>query len=293
MLAPTQAASSQCLLGRPCVVRLNFVRPPDPHSTGRPVAWSRRDKSHRVALTAVASESGALAWGPDPLEDLRLLLQEDLDGPVPFATVAGLAGQSEVAHAVGATPALGVDVLDLERHVRLAAIRACACHIEQVLPQLVAGERALLGRDAGDLGVLDLLEVELDQLLRRRGDRTEPKEPADPGEHVGDAAFEARREPTLPSRPVIEPRWAVARLAGAAASTEGRTVGERRLDRRAPCSISIAATTRPVSSWTMAKPVVFEPGSILIRCSPPGGMSPPDPEDDRRGIAGRSPPAPA
>ena len=61
MLAPTHAASNQCVLGRPRVERLNLVRPPDPHSTGRPVAWSRRYNSQRVVLTTVASLSGALA----------------------------------------------------------------------------------------------------------------------------------------------------------------------------------------------------------------------------------------
>src|ERR1700682_2767014 len=231
---------------------------------------------------------GVRKWGlglaPDPLEDLRLLLQEDLDGPVPFATVAGLAGQGEVAHAVGATPALGVDVLDLERHVRLAAIRARAVPLlEQVLPQLVAGERALLGRDARDLGVLDLLKVELDQLLRRRGDRTEPKEPADPGEHVGDAAFEARREPTLPSRPGIEPRGAVARLAGAAASTEGRTVGERRLDRRAPVLDLDRGDDPPCLLLDDGQAGRLRAGGGLDSMTAPGGDVAPIREDDREG----------
>ena len=235
VLAPTQAASNQCVLGSPRVVRLNLVRPARPALDRQ----ARRLEPTGQLPPRGVDRRGVREWGlglaPDPLEDLRLLLQEDLDGPVPFATVAGLAGQGEVAHAVGATPALGVDVLDLERHVGLAAIRARAVPLlEQVLPQLVPGERALLVRDARDLGVLDLLEVELDQLLGRRGDRTEPKEPADPGQDVGDAAFEARREPTLPSRPVVEPRWAVARLAGAAASTEGPACLERRLDGLAP-----------------------------------------------------------
>jgi hypothetical protein len=94
-------------------------------------------------------------------------------------------------------------------------------------------ERALLVLDARDLGILDLLEVELDQLLGRRGDRAEPEEPPDPGEHVGDAALQARREPTRTPRPVIEPLWAIACLAGPPAASQRSPGVERRLDRRA------------------------------------------------------------
>jgi hypothetical protein len=41
VLFPTLAASSQWVFGRFRVVRLNFVKPPLPHSTGSPLAFSR------------------------------------------------------------------------------------------------------------------------------------------------------------------------------------------------------------------------------------------------------------
>lgn len=59
--APTQAASSQCALGRCRVQRLYFVLPPVPTSTGSPVAFIRRYNAQRVVLTAVASFNGFLA----------------------------------------------------------------------------------------------------------------------------------------------------------------------------------------------------------------------------------------
>src|SRR5215475_6917410 len=36
VLLPTQAASIQCAFGKPLTVRLYFVKPPDPHSNGKP-----------------------------------------------------------------------------------------------------------------------------------------------------------------------------------------------------------------------------------------------------------------
>ena len=168
--------------------------------------------------------------------------REALDRAVPLATVAGRAGQAEVAHAVGAALALGVDVLDLQRHIGLAARRARAPELlEPVFPQLGAGRCPLLGRDAGDLGILPLLEVELDQLLREGRDRHQSSEPSDPGEHVGDSAQPARREPTLGLLLGFRvrgfgdaPQPTVARRAGPPSATEGLASEPQRRDRKAP-----------------------------------------------------------
>ena len=59
--SPTQAASRACPLGIPSRVRLNLVWPPVPVDTGKPVAFKVLKSTHRVALTAAASLSGALA----------------------------------------------------------------------------------------------------------------------------------------------------------------------------------------------------------------------------------------
>src|SRR5260370_2695129 len=60
-LLPTQAASIQCAFGSPLCVRLNLVRPPEPHSMGRPSCLRRSYRAHLVVLTAAASLRGALA----------------------------------------------------------------------------------------------------------------------------------------------------------------------------------------------------------------------------------------
>lgn len=44
---PTQAASIQCFFRYPCAVRLYFVRPPVPHSTGKPAVFNRSNRAHR------------------------------------------------------------------------------------------------------------------------------------------------------------------------------------------------------------------------------------------------------
>src|SRR5579864_1896293 len=46
VLLPTHTASSQCSFGSARPVRLNFVRPPEPHSIGRPKVRRRSYKAH-------------------------------------------------------------------------------------------------------------------------------------------------------------------------------------------------------------------------------------------------------
>src|SRR5439155_18185241 len=55
------AASCQWDLASPRTVLLYFVRPPLPHSTGRPVCARRWKSVHLVAFTAVASFKGCFA----------------------------------------------------------------------------------------------------------------------------------------------------------------------------------------------------------------------------------------
>src|SRR3954468_14573858 len=61
VLLPTQAASIQGSLASALLTRLNFVSPPDPHSTGKPRSLRRVNNVHRVAFTAAASFNGAFA----------------------------------------------------------------------------------------------------------------------------------------------------------------------------------------------------------------------------------------
>lgn len=57
---PTQATSSQWLLGSSNRVRLNLVNPPEPVTTGNSVSFRRLNNAHRVKFTA-ASLRGRLA----------------------------------------------------------------------------------------------------------------------------------------------------------------------------------------------------------------------------------------
>ncbi len=104
----------------------------------------------------------------------------------------------------------------------------------RVLLRLVPGQRALLVLDAGDLRILLFLEVEPDQLLRHGRDRAEPAQVRDPCQHVGEAALETRREPSLPARRVVEPWLAIARFPLTAPATNRRANLEGRLDRLPP-----------------------------------------------------------
>ncbi len=61
VLAPTQRASSQWVLGSPRWTRFHLVRPPLAVSTGSANASSRWCRARRVLLTAAASFEGALA----------------------------------------------------------------------------------------------------------------------------------------------------------------------------------------------------------------------------------------
>src|SRR6266700_3195471 len=59
---PQHAASTQCILGSPRVVRFHFVSPPEPVSTGRPLAFNRSYSAHLVAFITAASPRGAFRW---------------------------------------------------------------------------------------------------------------------------------------------------------------------------------------------------------------------------------------
>jgi hypothetical protein len=168
----------------------------------------------------------------DASESVRVALQELRERPAPLVVVAAFTGDGEVADAVRPALAPWVDVLDLEWHVLLVAVGALPLELlQEVLAHLlilhvvevpvVTGQLALLVFDPADLRILLLLKVEAHQLLRQRRDRDEAHQPPHPGLHVRDPAFEAGREPTLPSRPVVEAGLAVASVAGPSAAARG------------------------------------------------------------------------
>src|SRR5712692_5416480 len=89
VLVPTQAASSQCVLGSPRCVRLYLVSPPEPHSTGKPNAWSLSYKAKLVAFTAAASLSGAFACESRRVSRSGLCLRNSRLSRAPFFVLQG------------------------------------------------------------------------------------------------------------------------------------------------------------------------------------------------------------
>src|SRR5262249_19425098 len=143
------------------------------------------------------------------------------------------AGDREVAHAIGAPRAPGLDVLDLEGDALPAAIGALASPLlQEILPDLVPGQRSLLILQAADFRILQRLEVKPHHFLAQRRDRTITAEPMDPGEDVVQAAFQARGQPSGAAPAVGEPRFPVparALAAGAADQVAGVDAGPDRL----------------------------------------------------------------
>ena len=134
-----------------------------------------------------------------------------------MAWLQGPAREGQVRDPVGAAPGLGTDVVDLQRHVRGAAIGALPSPLlEQVFPDLVAGEGPLLAFRARDLRVFQRLGVEPDDLARDGGHGRAPAQPLRPRGHVVDPRLQRGRE--LPAgAPVQEPLLPVAQVGRASA----------------------------------------------------------------------------
>ena len=168
---PTQAASRAWVLGISSRLRLNLVRPPEPVSTGKPVALSALNSAQRVALTAAASCSGALACAWILFRRAEWPLRNTSSGWLPLRS-AGWAGERQVRDSIRAALASGVDVFDLQRHVGRATIGAGAVPLlQQVLTHFIACEFTLLVLDAGYLRVVQGLGIEAHHSWLRARDR--------------------------------------------------------------------------------------------------------------------------
>jgi hypothetical protein len=127
------------------------------------------------------------------------------------------------------------DVLDLQGHAgRTAVSTAPAPLCQQVLADLVAGERALLILHPRDFRVLHLLGIELDQFQADRLDRGQPAQAGDPGLHVGDPACQAGRQPTRRSMTILEAGGPVAGFAGAPRASQASSPIQGRFDQGTP-----------------------------------------------------------
>src|SRR5262249_39699399 len=76
--------------------------------------------------------------------------------------------------------------------------------LQEVLTYFVACQLPLLVRHPPDLGLLQELGVEPDQLLGEGGDGGEPSRPSDPGHAVPETRFQRGREPPLRAAAVGE-----------------------------------------------------------------------------------------
>ncbi len=107
---------------------------------------------------------------------------------------------------------------------------------EQVLPQFVARQFALLVLNAADLSVLHQLSVESDQFHRDTLNRIGMAQSLRPRIDVLDATFERRRQPAFGPPPIVEAGPAVAGLSTAATAPDGPARVETLLDLRSAVS---------------------------------------------------------
>src|SRR5205085_6140870 len=100
-----------------------------------------------------------------PGDGLHLGMAEFTSRLLPFRRVAAMTSQRQIADAIGPAPRARLDVIDLERDLRLPAVgTAIRVLVQQVSPHLPAGQPPVLVLDALDLWVLKQLGVEADLL---------------------------------------------------------------------------------------------------------------------------------
>ncbi len=103
-----------------------------------------------------------------------------------------------------------------------AAVCAEMAELEQeIFPQLVASQFALLIFDPFDFGILHQLRIEPDQLHRDALDRICAGEPSRPGMDILDAALERWREPSIRPPSVVEAWLSIPGLPAAPIAPDG------------------------------------------------------------------------
>jgi hypothetical protein len=84
--------------------------------------------------------------------------------------------------------------------------------LQEVLTHLIARQLPLLVIYSADVGLLQELHVEADQLLREGSNRGDSAQASHPGKHVAEAGLQRRWQPICTAAAVVEPRRAVARV---------------------------------------------------------------------------------
>ena len=145
--------------------------------------------------------------------------------PVALGQVAVVACQHEVGHAIGAAPAAGQLVIELEGHLPLATIRAAVPEfLQHIGPRLPAGQFTPLVLEAADFCVLQQLRIECDAFHLDAPDGRPPAVAARPIEHVADPRGKRGREPPAGTRAVVEAPRSVAQVGATAATAMSRAL---------------------------------------------------------------------
>lgn len=163
-------------------------------------------------------------------------------------------------------------MVDVERCAPRPAVGAGAGELlEQVLPDLVAEQRPLLVLDTCDLGVLEALGVEADELEQSGIDQSEATEQRHGRDRRVHPVLDARRQPALAAPAVRQARGSVAEVGASAPAPVGGTLGEAvvivsqsvavnisiYLDGAAPCTSSMLAGFEPLRAPIPVGPTTF------------------------------------
>jgi len=135
---------------------------------------------------------------------------ERLDRVISLLLVAGTAGERQVRDPVRPALRPGPDVVDFQRNVLCPAVGAGpAPLLQEILPDLVPGQGALLVIGSGNLRIFHLLHIESDQFLADGCDGSQFPKPIHPGRGRVDPVLQGGRKSSLRLRPVVETRLPV------------------------------------------------------------------------------------
>jgi hypothetical protein len=138
-------------------------------------------------------------------EQIRLSSQKHPNILRPFGLIAGVAGQTEVADSICSSVGLGLDMLNLKRDPLASAVATGSFPLfQQIVPDFIPKERALLILQAAHLWMVHLLQIELDQFQAKSAYGTNSPQSLHPGEHVGHSAFQRRGTPPVFPSPIRE-----------------------------------------------------------------------------------------
>ena len=178
---------------------------------------------------------GSLCLSQNTREEIRLLSQKHPNILVAFGLIAGITCQAQIADAIRSPVDFGLNMLYLQRNMLRPTIATGPSPLlQQILPEFIAKERALLILQAADLGVLHPLQIELDQFQADGADGTQPHEPPRPGQHIGNSALQRGSKPAVFPSPVGKAWRSIAGFALSASSANRPALVKSFLDGVSP-----------------------------------------------------------